>query len=152
MTSEKPTELVRAFFTDLAQRRVDDAVDRVDDDIVYTNVSLATVRGRRRFGTVMRTLNRDGTGFDASILAISSDDVGVVLTERIDELKVGPLRVQFWVCGRHEIREGRIALWRDYFDFWNCTRGFVRAVLALAIPRLHRPLVDPVSASRVVAG
>lgn len=151
MTSEKPTELVHAFFADLAQRRVGDAVDRVDDDIVYTNVSLATVRGKKRFGKVMRGLARDGVGFDAAILAISADDAGVVLTERIDELRIGRLRVQFWVCGRNEVREGRIVLWRDYFDFWNCTRGLVRGIVALVIPALHKPLVDPVSAASVVA-
>ena len=145
MTSEKPTELVEAFFTDLAQGRVDAALDRIDEQIVYTNVSLATVRGKKRFSSVMRALNGERLGFDLTILAISADDDGVVLTERIDELRVGPLRIQFWVCGRNEVREGRIVLWRDYFDFWNCTRGFVRAVAALVVPRLYRPLENPVS-------
>ncbi|ALG83938.1 limonene-1,2-epoxide hydrolase family protein [Gordonia phthalatica] len=145
MTSEKPTELVHAFFADLAQGRVDAALDRVDEQIVYTNVSLPTVRGKQRFASVMRALNGKHIAFDAAVLAISADDDGVVLTERIDELTVGPLRIQFWVCGRNEVREGRIALWRDYFDFWNCTRGFVRAVAALVVPGLHKPLPNPVS-------
>lgn len=150
MTSEKPTELVHAFFADLAQGRVDTALGRVDEQIVYTNVSLATVRGKKRFASVMRALNGRRIAFDAAILAISADDDGVVLTERIDELRVGPLRIQFWVCGRNEVREGRIVLWRDYFDFWNCTRGFVRAVAALVVPSLHTPLVNPVSAAITV--
>ncbi|MGB6244379.1 MULTISPECIES: limonene-1,2-epoxide hydrolase family protein [Gordonia] len=140
MTSEKPTELVHAFFADLAQGRVDAALARVDDDIVYTNVSLATVRGKRRFASLMRGLNGRSVGFDAEILAISADEQGVVLTERIDELRVGPLRIQFWVCGRNEIGEGRITLWRDYFDFWACTRGFVRALAAVVVPSLYKPL------------
>ncbi|MBM7367289.1 limonene-1,2-epoxide hydrolase family protein [Gordonia hydrophobica] len=140
MTSEKPTELVQAFFADLAQGRVDAALERVDEDIVYTNVSLPTVRGKKRFAAVMGALNGKRIAFDAAILAISADDLGVVLTERVDELRVGPLRIRFWVCGRHEVREGRLTLWRDYFDFWNCTRGFVRAIAALVVPSLHRPL------------
>ncbi|EGD54766.1 limonene-1,2-epoxide hydrolase family protein [Gordonia neofelifaecis] len=145
MTSQKPTDLVHAFFADLAQGRVDAALERVDDDIVYTNVSLPTVRGKRRFAKVMYGLNGDRVGFDARILAIAADEDGVVLTERIDELRIGPLRMQFWVCGRNEVREGRIAVWRDYFDFWNCTRAFVRGVAAVIVPSLHRPLADPVS-------
>ncbi|AUH69748.1 MULTISPECIES: limonene-1,2-epoxide hydrolase family protein [Gordonia] len=149
MTSQKPTDLVHAFFADLAQGRVEAALECVDDEIVYTNVSLPTVRGKRRFAKVMRGLNGDRIGFDAQIRAISADDDGVVLTERIDELRVGPLRIQFWVCGRNEVREGRIAVWRDYFDFWNCTRGFVRALAAVVVPGLHRPLEDPVSAYSV---
>ncbi|MGB3304443.1 limonene-1,2-epoxide hydrolase family protein [Gordonia sp. (in: high G+C Gram-positive bacteria)] len=146
MTSQNPTELVLDFFTDLAQHRVDAALTRVDDDIVYVNVGLPTVRGMRRFDKVMRALNRPGFGFDAQILAISSDDTGVVLTERLDELTIGPLRMQFWVCGRNEVREGQIVLWRDYFDVWNCTRGFIRGVAAIAIPALRKPLRDPLSA------
>lgn len=146
MTSQNPTELVSDFFTDLATHRVDAALARVDEGIVYTNVGLPTVRGKVRFDKVMRALNRPGIGFDAQILAISADADGVVLTERIDELRVGPLRTQFWVCGRTEVREGRIVLWRDYFDFWNCTRGFVRGVAAMVVPALRKPLKDPLSA------
>ena len=39
-----------------------------------------------------------------------------VLTERTDVLVIGPVRMQFWVCGVFEVHNGRITLWRDYFD------------------------------------
>lgn len=145
MTSQKPVDLVKDFFTNLAQGRVDAALADVDDAIVYTNVGTPSVRGKELFAKVMRGLNGKYIAFDAEILAISADDDGVVLTERIDQLSIGPLRMTFWVCGRNEVRDGRITVWRDYFDFWNVTRAFVRGVAALIVPALARPLRDPIS-------
>jgi len=151
MTSQKPVDLVEQFFSDLASGRVDAALEQVSEQIVYTNVGLPTVRGKKLFSKVMRGLNGKSVGFDAQILAIAGDEQGVVLTERIDELRIGPLRLQFWVCGRNEVIEGRIAVWRDYFDFFNCTKALVRGLAALAVPSLLPPLTDPVS-SRPAAG
>ena len=39
---------------------------------------------------------------------------------------LGPLRLQFWVCGVFEVHDGRITLWRDYFDFFDFVQGAVR--------------------------
>lgn len=145
MTSQKPEELVTSFFANLAGGRVAAALADVDEAIVYTNVGLPTVRGKKTFGAVMRGLNGRFVAFDADILAIAADDDGVVLTERIDELRIGPLRLVFWVCGRNEVRDGRIVVWRDYFDFFACARALPRAIAALVIPALRRELKNPVS-------
>lgn len=140
MTSQNPVDLVRHFLTGLAAGDVESALPDVDENIIYTNVSLATVRGKSRFAPIMRSLGRPGFGFDVQILAISADAEGVVLTERIDELKAGPLRIRFWVCGRFEVREGRITVWRDYFDFVDITRGFARALVGIVAPSLNRKI------------
>lgn len=149
MTSRKPEDLVTGFFASLAQGRVDDALADVSENIVYTNVGLPTVRGMRRFGPLMRKLNGGALGFDAEIRGIAADDDGVVLTERIDELRVGPLRLQFWVCGRNEVHDGQIVLWRDYFDFFDFTKAIVRGLVAVVVPRFVKPLTDPVSRREV---
>ncbi|UQE75916.1 nuclear transport factor 2 family protein [Gordonia sp. PP30] len=152
MTSQTPEDLVADFFAALAQQRLDDALASVADSIVYTNVSLPTVRGKKRFAAIMGALNGGLVSFDAELRTIAGNDDGVVLTERIDELTVGPLRIRFWVCGRNEVRDGQIVVWRDYFDFWDCTRGLVRALAGAVVPALNRrPLAAPVSA-RTVAG
>jgi limonene-1,2-epoxide hydrolase len=63
-----------------------------------------------------------------------------VLTERTDVLQFGPLRLQFWVCGVFEVHNGRITLWRDYFDMWNFTKALVRGVIGMAVPALRPTL------------
>jgi limonene-1,2-epoxide hydrolase len=63
-----------------------------------------------------------------------------VLTERTDVLQFGPLRLQFWVCGVFEVHNGRITLWRDYFDMWNFTKALARGVIGVAVPALRPTL------------
>jgi limonene-1,2-epoxide hydrolase len=126
--------VVRAFLASLELLDVDRALGYVAEDIAYTNVSTPTVHGR---AAVRRTLNgvlRFATGFEAVNHRITSDGP-VVLTERTDAIVVGRLRVQFWVCGRFEVRDGRITVWRDYFDWANVTAGVVRGLAGVVAPR-----------------
>ncbi|MGX9294268.1 limonene-1,2-epoxide hydrolase family protein [Tsukamurella paurometabola] len=130
---------VLTFLADMQDGRAAEAVAAFDEDVVYTNVGLATLRGRNRAGRVIRLLALPALGFGVEVTSIASDGA-VVLTERIDELRVGPLRVRFWVCGRFDVRDGRIALWRDYFDNLDIAKGVLRGVLALAIPAAQRKM------------
>jgi len=63
-------------------------------------------------------------------------DGAAVLTERTDALIIGPLRLQFWVCGVFEVHNGRITLWRDYFDFFDMFKATVRGLAGLVLPSL----------------
>ena len=63
-----------------------------------------------------------------------------VLTERTDVLAIGPVRLQFWVCGVFEVHDGRITLWRDYFDMWDMTKALVRGLAGAVIPALRPTL------------
>ena len=71
----------------------------------------------------------------AAVDAIAADGAAV-LTERSDALIFGPLRLQFWVCGVFEVHDGRITLWRDYFDFFDMLKATARGLVALVIPSL----------------
>ncbi|WP_182358820.1 limonene-1,2-epoxide hydrolase family protein [Tomitella gaofuii] len=134
---DDPIAVVRRFLGALAARDGRTAMELVDPHIVYTNVGLATVRGERRMRTVVDLLGRPGVGFGVHTLTAAADG-DVVLTERIDEIRVGPLRMRFWVCGKFAVDDGRITLWRDYFDFLDCTKAFLRALAGLASPALNR--------------
>lgn len=132
-----PVAVVEAFLRRLEHDDIEGACALLAEDVAYTNVSLPTVHGRR---TVQRlagaTLGRPAAGFEVHLHAISADG-GVVLTERTDVLKVGPLRMQFWVCGRFEVRDGRIAVWRDYFDWADVTLATLRGIAGIAVPALR---------------
>src|SRR4051794_39826425 len=111
-----PEHVVERFLQLLSLREIDDAVDVLGADVIYTNVSLPTLRGRERVRRIARaTLGRPGAGFEVYLHAISARG-GTVLTERTDVLTLGPLRIQFWVCGRFDVEGDRIVGWRDYFD------------------------------------
>jgi limonene-1,2-epoxide hydrolase len=72
-------------------------------------------------------------GFEVYVHTISANGSSV-LTERTDVLKFRRLRLQFWVCGRFDVRDGQIVLWRDYFDQANIAAATVRGLLGTVFP------------------
>ncbi len=128
------TRTVEAFLNALADEDFDTASAALADDLVYQNVGLPTIYGRDRAMSLFRRME-GRAGFEVKIHRIAADGAAV-LTERTDALIFGPLRLQFWVCGVFEVHDGRITLWRDYFDFYDMLKATVRGLAALAIPSL----------------
>ncbi|HEX3981795.1 MAG TPA: limonene-1,2-epoxide hydrolase family protein, partial [Acidimicrobiales bacterium] len=112
------------------------------EDVDYLNVSTPTIRGRERVRRVLgAAMGLPKAGFEVYFHSISNDQ-GAVLTERTDVLIWGPLRVQFWVCGRFDVRDGKITLWKDYFDWVNVTLAMVRGLVGAVVPAVRaRPPV-----------
>jgi limonene-1,2-epoxide hydrolase len=145
-----PEHIVERFLQLLSLGEVDDAVDVLDADVVYTNVSLPTVRGRERVRRLARaTLGRPSAGFEVYLHGISSRG-GTVLTERTDVLTYGPVRIQFWVCGRFDVEGDRIVVWRDYFDWLAFGLATARGLLGVLLPWLRSkpPVAGRLGASR----
>lgn len=134
--TESVTLIVRRFLELLAAEDLDAALALLDENVVYTNVSLPTVRGRGAVDRLFRPIlgpigfrvHFHGTGIDET-------DPGVVLTERTDALVFGPVSVQFWVYGRFEVRDGLITLWRDSFDWRAILMG---TLLGSSASHCHR--------------
>ncbi|MFW0784576.1 limonene-1,2-epoxide hydrolase family protein [Gordonia sp. CPCC 206044] len=139
MTSQTPIEIVTGFLDDLARGDLDRALEAVDDHIAYTNVSLPTVNGKHKVAKIFAPISRPSLGFNYQMINVAADGP-VVITERIDELRVGRLVAQFWVCGRFEVRDARITVWRDYFDYFDMTKALLRGVVGAVIPAASKPL------------
>lgn len=136
-TAKSPIGVVTKFFDHLAEGNVDAAVDMMDVDVSYINVSTPAIRGRERVRRVLKAATRAKTAaFEVYIHAISEEG-GVVLTERTDVLIWGPMRAQIWVCGRFDIRDGTIVLWKDYFDWVNFTLAVLRGLVGIVVPGLR---------------
>jgi limonene-1,2-epoxide hydrolase len=126
---------VERFLALLTEKKIDAATELLAEDVEYSNVSLPTVWGRRSVRRALnQTLGRHGVGFEVYTHAISlSGDT--VLTERTDVLKLGRrLRIQFWVCGRFDLEDGEITLWRDHFDWWNSSLALWRGLVGIFVP------------------
>jgi limonene-1,2-epoxide hydrolase len=116
--------VVHEFLGALARADVDAAAGYLHPEIAWHNVSLPILRGYPTVTRVLRQLARPGLRFDV-IMHHAAGENGVVLTERTDLLGVGPLNAEFWVCGTFELRDGKIAVWRDYFSARDLIRGIV---------------------------
>ncbi|GAB3575433.1 limonene-1,2-epoxide hydrolase family protein [Amycolatopsis endophytica] len=140
-----PKSTVTSFLTALEHDDLDGALSFVHAEVVYQNVPLPPARGVEAVEKQLRMLSRYRIGFEARVHHIAADGP-IVLTERTDVLRAGSWDARFWVCGTFEVRDGRIVLWRDYFDWTtvlaSSVRGAGRAVVtgvstALARARLR---------------
>jgi limonene-1,2-epoxide hydrolase len=135
----EPAEIVRSFLVALEAGELDEALALLADDVVYTNVSLPTIRGRARIGRLFRpALEKLHGGFRVHFHTIAASG-RTVLTERTDALILGPVEQRFWVYGRFEVIDGRITLWRDSFDWLDVLVGLIRGLAGAVIPALNRP-------------
>ncbi len=142
-TAPDAAAVVTGFLRALERFDLDAALDLVDDDLVYVNVTLPTLRGRDRLEQSARPVLRPGRmGFRVHFNHVATDG-DVVLTDRIDELSFfGRFVMRFWVYGRFVVVDGRIVLWRDSFDWVDVTIGALRGLVGLVAPALNRRMPD----------
>ncbi|NNH69898.1 SnoaL-like domain-containing protein [Nocardia uniformis] len=126
---------VREFFAALEMNLADEAIELVDPGIVWRNTSLPDIRGINRVRSILRKLGNDRFGFRVDMHHIAANGENVVLTERTDYLRMGPVEIGFWVCGTFELVDGRIALWHDHFSWENFLRGTVKGLARAALSR-----------------
>ena len=129
---------VEVFLDALEAQDIDGAGAVLDENLVYQNVGFPTIRGRARAMKLFRSME-GRAGFEVKIHRIAVNGSSV-LTERTDALVFGPVRLQFWVCGVFEVSDGRITLWRDYFDMFDFAKALVRGLVGAAIPAVRPTL------------
>lgn len=127
-----PKDTVIAFLAALERLDVDAALALAAADMSYQNVPLRPARGVGAVEKQLRAMMRYCTRFEARIVHLAADGP-IVLTERVDVLTFRGVAAEFWVCGTFEVRDGKIVLWRDYFD-WGAfllagVRGLGRALV-----------------------
>jgi limonene-1,2-epoxide hydrolase len=131
-------DIVRTFLEALQDGDIDAAMALLTEDAVWINVSLPAVRGKRAIEKICRWSLNQGGGFRVHFHGIADAGDGVVLTDRADALNMGRFEQRFWVYGRFELRDGRIAVWRDAFDWRDITASLLRGAVGAALPSLNR--------------
>jgi limonene-1,2-epoxide hydrolase len=115
-----PIRVVETFLRNLEAKDLDGAAALMSDDVVYQNVPLPADHGKAAVVRTLKSFQKVFNGFEVRIKNIAERD-GVVLTERVDILTGPLLYIDIWVCGTFEVKDGKITLWRDYFDLAECT-------------------------------
>lgn len=115
MANDTPIDVVRRFCAAWSNINADELADYFTDDAVYHNIPIAPVTGR---DTIKSTI----AGFTGGVEKIEFQlrnivaDGPVVLTERVDVFVLPQGKIELPVMGAFEVRDGKIAAWRDYFD------------------------------------
>jgi limonene-1,2-epoxide hydrolase len=94
---------------------VDEMVEFFTDDAVYHNIPVDPVTGKDAIKSTiaMFTTGVERVEFRVRHLVADGD---VVLTERVDAFFLANKTIELPVMGTFEVRDGKIAAWRDYFD------------------------------------
>jgi limonene-1,2-epoxide hydrolase len=90
-------------------------VDYFTDDAVYHNIPIAPVSGRDAIRATIEGFTAGTERIEFRVRAIAADGP-TVLTERVDVFVLPGATIELPVMGVFEVRDGRIAAWRDYFD------------------------------------
>jgi limonene-1,2-epoxide hydrolase len=119
--SQANLDFVRRFCEAFARRDPDELVEYFQDDAVYHNMPGPPVQGKVAIRAVLERFLAPASAvqFEMRHLAAEGD---CVLTERIDRFEMGGKSVELPVMGAFELRDGKIAAWRDYFDMATWTR------------------------------
>ena len=110
-----PERIVRDFCTAWSRRSIEELLAYFTDDAVYHNVPLAPVTGKDGIREILNLFVPPAESIEFEILHMATRG-NVVFTERVDRFAMGGRQVALPVAGVFELRDGKIAAWRDYFD------------------------------------
>ena len=90
-------------------------LDYFTDDAVYHNIPVDPAVGREAILGLLTMFLTPAQGVEFRVRNIVADG-NTVLTERLDVFQLGDATLELPVMGTFEVRDGKIAAWRDYFD------------------------------------
>jgi limonene-1,2-epoxide hydrolase len=113
---ESPVEVVQRFCAAWSDNLgAADLAAFFTDDAVYHNIPLAPVTGRDEIASTIASFTTGVEGIEFRVINIAGDGP-LVMTERVDVFKLPDKAIELPVMGTFEVRDGKIAAWRDYFD------------------------------------
>jgi len=92
------------------------------EDGVYHNMPMAPVAGRANIERMIAGFTASWTETQWEILSLVGEG-DVVVAERVDRTKAGEKGVDLPCTGVFEMEDGKIKVWRDYFDLATYTRA-----------------------------
>lgn len=96
-------------------------LDAFTEDGVYHNMPMQPAVGKDAIKGLLGMILAPASDVKFEIKHIAADG-NVVMTERLDAFVMGGKTVTLPVMGVFEVRDGKIAAWRDYFDLATWTR------------------------------
>lgn len=119
-----PAETVTAFIEAIERKDIDAAVALTAEEISYENMPADPVVGHEVLAGMLNAFLGPANEVDWQIL--TQFEFGTtVLNERLDRFQIGSGWLELPIAGVFHINdEGKISLWRDYFDMGSYQRQF----------------------------
>jgi len=124
-----PGDFVTKFIENIEQSHFTAAMEMVADDCEYDNVPITKVFGREAIVNILSGFLASATKVEWLVhhqVANGDMEHGVVMNERTDRFEIDGRWVEFDIAGLFVISDGKIALWRDYFDKEAFTKALAK--------------------------
>jgi limonene-1,2-epoxide hydrolase len=111
-----PGDAVTALIKANEARDIEAILAVLADDVVYENVPMSVMNGHDEVRAMLGPFAEMAEKVEWEVLEqVESGDV--VMNERVDRFWLeGGHTVELRVAGVFKVRDGKITLWRDYFD------------------------------------
>ena len=116
-------QTIKAFIAAWSNLDVDELVGYFCEDGIYYNMPAQPVQGHEKLKLFIEGFIAKWTKTTWETLNIIGEG-NVVIVERLDRTDVGDIKVDLPCCGVFEMEEGKIKIWRDYFDMGTYTKPF----------------------------
>lgn len=113
-------QVIRDFIQAWSRLDPDELAAFFTEDGIYHNMPMGPVAGRAKVRGFIAGFAGGWTSTNWDILNVVSRG-DVVIAERLDRSLVGGKAVNLPCCGVFEMQEGKIKVWRDYFDLGTYT-------------------------------
>ena len=116
-------KIIKDFVAAWSNLDADELVGYFSEEGIYYNMTDQPVLGHEKLKLFIEGFINKWTKTTWEILNII-DEGNVVIVERLDRTEVGDIKVDLPCCGVFEMEEGKIKIWRDYFDMSTYTKPF----------------------------
>jgi len=108
-------QVVRDFCAAWTRKDIEELLGFFTADAVYHNMPLVPLTGIDAIRETLAMFVTPAERIEFELLAIAATGA-LVFTERVDHFEMMGKRISLPVAGVFEVRDGKIAAWRDYFD------------------------------------
>lgn len=121
MEKAESIALIRSFIEACARADPDEFAGYFTEDATWWNAPWKPIQGREAIRETLRRGAEQMAALPWEIVHIVADG-DLVMAERVDNFRVGETRISVPCVGVFELRGGKIAAWRDYWDLQQFER------------------------------
>jgi limonene-1,2-epoxide hydrolase len=119
--TQTPGEIVTALIKANEARDVDALLAVLTDDALYENVPMSALTGHDEIRGMLEGFLASAAKVEWEVLH-QVEQGNMVMNERVDRFVMADGKsLSLRVAGLFEIRDGKVAVWRDYFDLAEFT-------------------------------
>ncbi|MBL4580342.1 MAG: nuclear transport factor 2 family protein [Gammaproteobacteria bacterium] len=120
-------KIIREFIASWSRLDADELASYFTEDGTYHNIPSSAVQGRDNIQQFITGFIRPWDSTDWEIVSLLAEG-DIVMVERLDKTVVAGSAVNLPCFGYFELENGKIKIWRDYFDLPTYTNALTQAL------------------------